>query len=393
MFSNSAVLLILRDPNDPSHKPVLLGRAMFSPAAAWLRWSLQCSGVEHFFVVAEPDLLEETAACFPEGAEVCSALAEELPARLCAFAAASEGKIITITQPVWLDEGDCAVLTEEEFITPAGEPKGVFRVDAEELASGGLGALVGSEYYSPFATEEEGKLTLTRESLPVLGRGANYLKVDSLIASGVQILDDSTVYLDPDVSVGAGTVLLPGTILRGKTSIGEDCEIGPNSMIRDCVLGDGCIANSSQLNEAVFGNKVNIGPFAYVRPGTRVGDGCKVGDFTELKNANLGSGTKIPHLIYVGDADVGKRCNFGCGSITCNYDGNQKYRTTVGNDCFIGCNTNLVAPCTVEDGAFTAAGTTLTDVAPKDSLVLSRVRPTVKEGWAVRHRAKKEKKN
>lgn len=389
MVSNSAVLLLLREPNRASDRPILLERAMFSPAAAWLRWSLQRSGVERFFVVAEPDLLEETAACFPAESEVCSAFADDLSERLCAFASACEGKIISITQPVWLDAEDCAVLTEEEFITPAGEPEGVFRVDAEALASGGLDALVGSEYYSPYGAEEQKSLLLRREQLPALGRYANRLKQETLAQGGVQLLDGS-VYLDPDVTVGAGTLILPGTILRGKTTIGEDCEIGPNSMIRDCVLGDGCIANSSQLNESFFGKRVNIGPFAYVRPGTRVGDGCKVGDFTELKNTSLGAGTKIPHLIYVGDADVGERCNFGCGSITCNYDGNRKYRTTVGNDCFIGCNTNLVAPCTVEDGAFTAAGTTLTDVAPKDSLVLSRARPTVKEGWAARHRAKKE---
>lgn len=392
MVSNSAVLLILREPNHASQKPILLERAMFSPAAAWLRWSLQRFGVERFFVVAEEDLLAETAACFPEEAEICSAFADNLQERLCAFAAASEGKIITITQPVWLDAEDSAALTEEEFITPAGEPEGVFRVDAEELVSGGLDALVGSEYYSPYGAETQTSIALLREQLPALGRHVCCLKREALAACGVQILDDNSVYLDPDVSVGAGTILLPGTILRGKTAIGEDCEIGPNTMIRDCVLGDGCIANSSQLNEAYFGKQVNIGPFAYVRPGTRVADGCKVGDFTELKNASLGAGTKIPHLIYVGDADVGERCNFGCGSITCNYDGNRKYRTTIGNDCFIGCNTNLVAPCTVEDGAFTAAGTTLTDVAPKDSLVLSRVRPTVKEGWAARHREKKKTK-
>lgn len=396
MVSNSAVLLMLREPGQVSSKPLLLERAMFSPVAAWLRRSLQAAGVERFFVVSEPDLTAEAAACFPEGSVICSALAEDLQEQLMAFGAACEGKVITITQPVWLSDEDCAALAGEEFITPAGGPEGVYRVEAEDLAQGGIDALVGSEYYSPFTDEEQRDsglaLTLRRAELPALGRLVNRQKLHALAEAGVQVLDPSSVYLDPDVEVGAGTVLLPGAILRGKTVIGADCEIGPNTMIRDCVLGDGCVANSSQLNESVFGRGVNIGPFAYVRPGTHVGDGCKVGDFTELKNATLGAGTKIPHLIYVGDADVGQRCNFGCGSITCNYDGNQKYRTTVGDGCFIGCNTNLVAPCTVEDGAFTAAGTTLTDVAPKDSLVLSRARPVVKEGWAARHRAKKGKR-
>ena len=191
------------------------------------------------------------------------------------------------------------------------------------------------------------------------------------------------------LDIGSGTVLLPGTILRGRTVIGENCEIGPNSMIRDCVLGNGCVANASQLNQAQFGDNVNIGPFAYVRPGSVVGDGCKVGDFVELKNSTLGEGTKLPHLIYVGDSDVGAHCNFGCGSITCNYDGNYKYRTTVGDDAFIGCNTNLVSPCQVGDGAYTAAGTTITGRIPADALAIGRVEPATKPGWARRHRAKK----
>ena len=116
----------------------------------------------------------------------------------------------------------------------------------------------------------------------------------------------------------------------------------------------------------------------------------KVGDFVELKNSTLGPGTKLPHLIYVGDSDVGARCNFGCGSITCNYDGNFKYRTTVGDDVFIGCNTNLVSPCQIGDGAYTAAGTTLTGPVPADTLAIGRAAPAFREGWAARHRALKE---
>ncbi len=389
MVSDSAVILVLRDAEQVSSKPLLLRKLLFSPVAAWLRRNLQRAGVERFFVVAEPDLLEETAACFPEGAEICSAQDSELEPRLVACAAEGQGKVITVTQPVFLNADACRELTEEEFITPAGDPMGIYRVEAEDLTQSGIDGLVGSEYYSPY--QEEGVALLEREDgLQLAKMMANGENLRRLLLAGVEILDTGSVYLDPDVEVGAGSLLLPGTMLRGHTVIGEDCEIGPNTMIRDCVLGNGCIANSSQLNEATFGDRVNIGPFAYVRPGTHVGDGCKVGDFTELKNATLGAGTKIPHLIYVGDADVGVRCNFGCGSITCNYDGNKKFRTTVGNDCFIGCNTNLVAPCTVEDGAYTAAGTTLTSVAPKDSLVLSRLHPTVKEGWAAAHRAKKK---
>ena len=124
---------------------------------------------------------------------------------------------------------------------------------------------------------------------------------------GVQALDMDTVYIDVDVDIGPGTLLLPNTILRGRTVIGANCEIGPSTMIRDCVLGDNCIANASQLNESRFGDGVNIGPFAYVRPGSRVGAGCQVGDFVALKNSTLGPGTKLPHLLSLMHIEMGIR--------------------------------------------------------------------------------------
>ena len=210
------------------------------------------------------------------------------------------------------------------------------------------------------------------------------------IANGV-IIDSRTVQIAPDVVIAPGAVILTGTILRGRTVIGENCEIGPNSMIRDCVLGNGCVANASQLNQAQFGDNVNIGPFAYVRPGSVVGDGCKVGDFVELKNSTIGEGTKISHLTYVGDSDVGGHVNFGCGTVTVNYDGTSKFRTVIGDHAFIGCNTNLVSPVKLGDRAFTAAGTTVTKDVPAGALSVARSRQTNLEGWNDRRRAAHEK--
>lgn len=157
-------------------------------------------------------------------------------------------------------------------------------------------------------------------------------------------MDPSHCYVGPRVKVGEGTVLLPGTILRGETIIGRDCEVGPNAMVRDCTVGDGVTINASQLNESTIGDGVKIGPFAYIRPNCHVGPGVKVGDFVELKNSTIGEGTKISHLTYVGDSDVGGHVNFGCGTVTVNYDGTSKFRTVIGDHAFIGCNTNLVAP-------------------------------------------------
>ena len=350
------------------------------------------SGVERFFVVTEREFLDNCAACFPQTAHILPFDHPQLNDALQAFVSVAEGKVLSITQPVWLSFAAGQELAQAEYLTPAGAPLGIYRVEPEALARDGIDAAFQGEVYAPAL--DTSPIALPFHTPAERNQAQFCARMDNLcrwLSLGVETLDMNAVYIDIDVEIGSGTLLLPGTILRGRTVIGENCEIGPNTMIRDCVLGDGCTANASQLNEARFGNDVNIGPFAYVRPGSVVADGCKVGDFVELKNSTLGEGTKLPHLIYVGDSDVGAHCNFGCGSITCNYDGNYKYRTTVGDNAFIGCNTNLVSPCQVGDGAYTAAGTTITGRVPADALAIGRVEPATKPGWARRHRAKKSK--
>lgn len=202
-----------------------------------------------------------------------------------------------------------------------------------------------------------------------------------LTENGVEMLDPSAVYPEATVTVGSGTLLLPGVILRGKTVIGRNCEIGPNTMLVDCVVEDGAVINSSQCHESHIKAGAHVGPFAYIRPNCTVGENVKVGDFVELKNSSIGDGTKISHLTYVGDSDVGENCNFGCGTVTVNYDGKQKFRTTIGDHCFIGCNSNLVAPVRVGDGAYTAAGSTITEDVPPKNLAVARARQVNKSGW------------
>lgn len=215
-------------------------------------------------------------------------------------------------------------------------------------------------------------------------------KRETLAAEGVLFMDSSAVYVEESVKVGKGTLLLPGTILRGNTVIGENCEIGPNTMIVSCEIGDNVTINSSQCNESVLESGCTVGPFAYVRPHCRVGKSVKVGDFVELKNATIGDNTKISHLTYVGDSDVGSGVNFGCGTVTVNYDGNKKYRCTIEDNAFIGCNTNLVAPVTVGQGAYTAAGSTITKDVEEDALAVARTKQSQLSGWAKTHRGKKE---
>lgn len=214
----------------------------------------------------------------------------------------------------------------------------------------------------------------------------------SLLAEGVIMMDPSAVYVEEQVTVGRGSVLLPGTILRGATRVGEGCTIGPNAMLTDAVAEDGVRVNASQVERSVLRAGCEIGPYAHIRPDCDVGAGSKIGAFVQLKNSKLGAGTKMAHLTYVGDADVGSGVNFGCGTVTCNYDGKNKYRTVIGDGCFLGCNTNLVAPVTLADGTYTAAGTTVTDdVTEADSLVIGRARQVVKPGRAAQYQKKKEK--
>ncbi|MEX2550504.1 MAG: bifunctional UDP-N-acetylglucosamine diphosphorylase/glucosamine-1-phosphate N-acetyltransferase GlmU [Nitriliruptoraceae bacterium] len=201
---------------------------------------------------------------------------------------------------------------------------------------------------------------------------------------GVSVTDPVTTYVDVDVTVGRDAVLLPGTILEAGTRIGERAVIGPNTHLTACEVGEGATVHSTRAEGAVIGDRAEVGPFAHLRPGTRLGSATKVGAFAETKNATLGHGSKIPHLAYVGDATVGQQVNIACGVITVNYDGRTKSHTTIEDGAFVGCDTMLVAPVTIGSGAYTAAGSTITEDVPAGALGIARARQTTKEGWAQR---------
>ncbi len=201
---------------------------------------------------------------------------------------------------------------------------------------------------------------------------------------GVSITDPATTYVDVDVTVGRDAVLLPGTILEAGTRIGERAVVGPNAHLTACEVGVGAVVHSTRAQEAVIGDGATVGPFAHLRPGTRLGSATKVGAFAETKNATVGDGSKIPHLAYVGDATVGRDVNVACGVITVNYDGRTKSHTTIEDGAFVGCDTMLIAPVTIGAGAYTAAGSTITDDVPAGALGIARARQTVKEGWVER---------
>ena len=200
--------------------------------------------------------------------------------------------------------------------------------------------------------------------------------------AGVTLIDPAQTYISPESEIGADTVLYPGVILEGACRIGSGCTLYQGSRLVDSQVKDGATVENSVLQSAVVGRQSKVGPYAYLRPGTVIGDGCRVGDFVELKNALVGNGTKISHLTYVGDAELGEEINIGCGVVFVNYNGKQKFKTKVGDRAFIGCNTNLISPVNVGEGAYIAAGATVTKDIPADALCIARAREVIKPGWA-----------
>lgn len=199
--------------------------------------------------------------------------------------------------------------------------------------------------------------------------------------NGVTIIDPENTYIGPNVHIGQDTIIYPGNVIEGDTYIGEECILYPNSRLINTKVDDKVIIQNSVVLNSQIGEETTIGPFAYIRPGSIIGGHVRIGDFVEVKNAAIGDGTKVSHLTYVGDANVGNGVNVGCGVVFVNYDGKGKHRTVVEDNAFIGCNTNLVAPVKVEQNSYIAAGSTITKTVPKGALAIARARQENKEGW------------
>lgn len=202
--------------------------------------------------------------------------------------------------------------------------------------------------------------------------------LDRIMEAGVTVIDPASTYIDPRVRIGRDTTLYPGVILMGETTIGANCRLGPYTQITSSVVGDGSHVYFSTLTEVVLGQRVEVGPYAHLRPGTRVEDQAKVGGFVEIKNSTVGVNSKVPHLSYIGDTTIGTGVNIGAGTITCNYDGARKWPTIIGDRAFIGSNTNLVAPVKVGEQALVGAGSTITRDVPAFSVTMARARQTSK---------------
>lgn len=210
--------------------------------------------------------------------------------------------------------------------------------------------------------------------------------LDKHMDNGVTIMDPASTFIEAGVKIGRDTIIYPYTWLEGSTEIGEDCEIGPNARFTNVKIGDDNHLQFIYGHDCEVKNHVTAGPYVHLRPDTVISDHVKIGNYVEVKNSNVGEGTKLPHLTYIGDSDIGSGVNMGCGCITVNYDGKKKHRTVIGDNAFVGCNTNLVAPVTVQANTYIGAGSTITKEVPENALGIARARQKNIEGWAEKYR-------
>ena len=377
MDQKLAVLFMPDDMTLTKEKtPLMLRPILFCPILTWMVEELMGQGVERFFIVSDVRAHDIMRPYIPEQADVTYVDGAKHGEELLKLLKGEKGSVLIVNGavlPVGVFSGGAVYSAEAAECCKVLKEHGAFAAfpKGAEITKGFL----------PVGDDEE-----IRSAQDMCRRKI----ADKHFAAGVSIMDANNTYIDPRVTIGSGTVILPGTILRGRTVIGKNCTIGPNTMIRDCVIGDETEVNASQLNESRVGSHTNVGPFAYVRPNSTIGDHVKVGDFVEIKNSVIGNGTKISHLTYVGDSDVGKNINFGCGTVTVNYDRVHKSRTVIDDNAFIGCNTNLIAPVHVGEGAYIAAGSTVTDDVPPAALAIARARQQNKRDWANRHKLKEK---
>lgn len=209
------------------------------------------------------------------------------------------------------------------------------------------------------------------------------------LMNGVSITDIDHTYIGPNVTIEPDVTIYPGSYITGSTQIKAGASVGPYTEMEDCQVGDNTLIRQSVVKNSKIGNRVNIGPFAHIRPETAIGDEVRVGNFVEVKKSTIGDTSKVPHLSYIGDAKLGEGINIGCGTITVNYDGKAKHQTIIGDHAFIGCNANLIAPVTIEADTLIAAGSTITKDVPKEALAIARERQINKEGYATKIAKKK----
>ncbi|HEV8425734.1 MAG TPA: bifunctional UDP-N-acetylglucosamine diphosphorylase/glucosamine-1-phosphate N-acetyltransferase GlmU [Actinomycetes bacterium] len=278
-----------------------------------------------------------------------------------------------------------AVLDRLAELRPDNDQGEYYLPDLVPLVLAGGGVLAAHP-----GSEEEIRGVNDRVELAEAGAVLRRRLLERLMLAGVTVVDPASTYVDADVEVGQDTVLAPLTFLEAGTRVGSRCRLGPNVRLVGCMVGDDATVTQSVALQSTIGPRAVVGPFASLRPGSELGEAGKIGTFVEVKQSKIGPGSKVPHLSYVGDADIGAKVNVGAGTVFVNYDGVDKHPTTVGDGAFIGSDTMLVAPVTIGEGAQTAAGSTITKNVPPDALAIERSSQRTIEGWAARRRRKQE---
>lgn len=388
----SAVIFV---PDDTAKtglpRPLLLHSVLGAPLLQWLAESLFDGGIERFFLVCHDRFVADAKECLPQEAEVMTTMDSDPSDLLHVFLSTAEEEEEEIT----VIAGPVAFVPHlsRRSGTPQSVP--VYRSNRERL----MDALDENFSFSRFLRDNCGILSdfdgfYAVDSAAAALSLADHLRRDRILRlqkQGVEIYDADNCYIEPTVRIEPGAKLLPGTILKGNSVIRSEAVIGPWSLVENSEIGEASTVNASQVFDSRIAPQVNIGPFAHIRPGSELEKGVKIGNFVEIKNAKIGENTWASHLSYIGDAEVGSRCNFGCGTVTVNFDRKEKHKTVVGDDAFVGCHSALIAPVTVGNGAYIAAGSTVTSDVPENALAIARSRQTNKKDWASKHKLYREK--
>ena len=387
----SAIVFLPDDSSKTGYpRPLMLSKVLGAPLLAWLSDALYDSGVGRFFLVCHERFVAEACACLPKEAEVMTtadANAADLLHVFLSTADESEELVTILAGPAVF----CPLLASR-----SGSPKAApaYRADREQLMT----ALDEDFYFPRFLRDNCAVLSdfdgfFTVDSPAAALNLADRLRRDRmlrLMKQGVEIYDADSCYIEPTVRIETGARLLPGTMLKGSSIIRSGSVIGPWSVVENAEIGERSVINASQVYNSKVASDVQVGPYAHLRDGAQLGRGVKIGNFVEVKNSALGENTWASHLSYLGDAEIGERCNFGCGTVTVNYDRVEKHKTTVEDDSFIGCNSSLIAPLHIGKGSYIAAGTTVTEDVPDHALAIARIRQSHKKEWSLRHKRPKE---
>jgi bifunctional UDP-N-acetylglucosamine pyrophosphorylase/glucosamine-1-phosphate N-acetyltransferase len=397
MKKDVCALICVEEADAASKYPIMLHELSFQPVLRWIIDALELVGVESFWVavpeayipVLETFFKEGQVCFFPSGKPIS---AGGLDSDLLIIAGPSLLTSGTLERLLWHDinAGEMLSLTGDD-----GNPARIYYMHADtarDLLSRDNGEMDVEDLINMWngpivpmvMPEGQGGAARLTSPLDVLlaRQSLHAASIDFHTDRGVTFLDPATAHIGPNVLIGPDTTILPGVILEGQTVIGTDCEIGPSVTMRNVRCGERCLVNHSQIESSVLGDDVFVGPYAHIRPDCMLDDGVRVGAFVQLKNTRVGKNTVIPHLAYIGDADIGADANIASHVVTANFNGVTKNHTVIGDNAFVGCGSILVAPVQIGRGAWTAAGSVITENVPADGLGIARCRQTVKESWA-----------